>query len=249
VGNLLRTEWFKLSKDRSFRLLAGILVMFSLSYPLMLEDQASLLDWVLHDNGVASLFDSNTYFVKLAPCILAGFFISSEYTMGTLKSITASGYSRVRIYLAKLMVFSVGAVVLSLISPIVMLSVISMKVGVSVFPEWGYLAQIIGLLALYSASFAAIMAAFAIGSANSGITIGFLLLFFMFFDSVIQALSIKFPILATIYDYSVFMRLKELSYIDKGMSGSEWAVYLLIPMATFLVFVWLGAWNFRKRDI
>lgn len=189
----------------------------------------------------------NNYIVKLVPCILAGFFISSEYSMGTIKSIVASGKSRIRIYFAKLMVFSIGAVIISLVFPIVITGVGAILFGFNDMPELGYFLRTMGLTILYAASFASIMALVSSMFTDSGKTIGFLILFFILFDSILYALSQKFAVIEVFFNHSVFKLFLDIGQVDLG--DGDVLKLVLVPILTYIVFGLLGSFIFQKKEI
>src|SRR5699024_2034404 len=64
--------------------------------------------------AIESLHSPDLFLSVLLISILGAFFISSEYSNGTIKNIVASGYHRWQIYIAKLIVFQIGSVLLIL---------------------------------------------------------------------------------------------------------------------------------------
>jgi ABC-2 type transport system permease protein len=123
LGNHIRSELFKLRKNRSFRSLTLILLALAILYPLLIVFDGDSGVIKVNEFYMHSSLGVNNDIIKLIPCFLAGFFISCEYSIGTMKSIVASGNRRIRLYFAKLMVFSIGAIIISLIVPIVMTGV------------------------------------------------------------------------------------------------------------------------------
>lgn len=247
MGNLLKSELFKLRKDRSFKTLSLILIAVSILYPLLIvfDNESEVLK--VSDFYIYNVISGNNYVLKLVPCILAGFFISSEYSIGTMKSITASGNSRMRIYLAKLIAFTVGTIVISLILPIVMTGASAIYFGFHHMPELSYFTQTIGLILLYAAGFASIMALFGIIFTDSGKTIGFSLIFFILFDSILYTLSTKISFLKPVFNYSVFKLLLDINNVNSG--DIHWFTFIIVPIITFMVFALLGSIAFQKKEI
>ncbi|WP_144510455.1 ABC transporter permease [Bacillus sp. FJAT-22090] len=250
MNNLVKSELFKLSKDRSFwTLVIGLAVVAAL-YPLLIfyNDSAAITELV----SVKELFaytglGGNNYIVKLVPCILAGFFISSEYSMGTMKIMGSSGNSRIRIYFAKLLIFTLGAVIISLIFPIVLTGVGAVFAGFYDMPGLSYLLRAIGLTVLYTAAFASIMAFISIIFTDSGKTIGFLILFFILFDSVLYALSQKFSFIELIFNHSVFKLFIDIGAFN--LSNGELFKLTIVPIITYLVLAILGSLVFHRKEI
>lgn len=248
MGNLLKTEWYKLKKDRSFRFLSWMLLAAAVLFPLIEFDNGGPGLPTVNDYYLESILGIHGNIVKLIPSILAVFFISSEYSMGTMKSIVSSGNSRVRIYFAKLLVFSVGTIIISLILPIVMTGASALYFGFQEMPEWTYYLQTIGLIILYGAAFASIMAVFSILFTESGKTIGFLLMFFIFVDWPLQVLAAKVPFFEPIVYHSVFKLIYDIILVNT-LEFNEVLTLVVVPVVTFLAFGILGSFIFLRKEI
>lgn len=250
MNNLLKSELFKLRNDRSFWTLVIGVFAAAVFYPMLIFFDGGALN-----NGSVSVKElyaftalgGNNYIVKLVPCILAGFFISSEYSIGTMKSIGASGNSRLCIYFAKLMAFSFGAVIIALIFPIVMTVMGSIFSGFYDMPELDYIVRTIGLTILYTMAFASIMALAAIILTDSGKTIGFLILFFILFDSILYLLSQKFSLIETVFNNFVFKLFLDISKFNVG--SGELLKLTIVPIITFVVIGLIGSFVFQKKEI
>jgi ABC-2 type transport system permease protein len=248
MDNLWRTEWFKLKKDRSFRFLTWMLVAAAVLFPLIEFDNGASGLPAVSDYYRESILAPHANIVKLIPSILAGFFITSEYSMGTMKSIVSSGKSRMRIYSAKLLAFSMGAVIISLLLPILMTGTSAVYFGFDRMPEMTYYLQTIGLIILYAAAFASIMAIFSILFTDSGKTIGFLLMFFIFADWPLQMLAAKFPFFEPILNHSVFKLIYDISIVD-SLDSDDRLFLVGIPILTFLLFWGIGVLIFQRKEI
>ena len=248
MGNLFKSELYKLKKDRSFLLLTILLVIVSICYPLLIvfDEGAGLIK--ISDFYQSTVLNGNNYVIKLAPCILAGFFISNEYSIGTMKNIGASGNSRFRIYFAKLMVFSIGAIIISLILPIVMTGVSALYSGFHDMPELGYFVKTIGLTILYAASFSSLMALLATILTESGKAIAFMLLFFLLFDGILYGLSTLIPIFELVLKYSIFDLLLKIVNVATFMNGGMNKM-IIVPIITYGIFGLLGSLIFIKKEI
>ncbi|GMK41260.1 hypothetical protein PCCS19_43160 [Paenibacillus sp. CCS19] len=245
MNNLIKAEWFKLRKDRSFWTLIWILTAISLLY---IVDSIYDGDFQLDSLYANDMLGVNFQFMQLVPCILAGFFISGEYAAGTMKSIVSSGNSRMRVYAAKLLVFTIGAAILSILPLLLMTGGVGIYVGFADLPDAGFFFETIGLTLLYAAAFGSIMTVFATLFTESGKSIGFLLVFFMFFGSLLQALSAKLTFLEPLWDYSVFKLLFNIADA-KSLDGGQWFTQLAVPIATIVVFGWLGCRIFQRKEI
>ncbi|WP_028776735.1 ABC transporter permease [Shimazuella kribbensis] len=248
MSNLVKSELFKLRKDRSFWTLVLIIMALAVSYPpfvyFVLGIKSTSMKEIL---SAIALEGVNTYIVKFVPCILAGFFISSEYSIGTMKSIAASGNSRIRIYFSKLLVFSLGAAVIALIFPLIMPSVGLLFFGFYDMPRSDYIIQTVGLTILYACAFASVMALFAILFTDSGKTIGFLIISVSLFDTIMYTFAQKFKIVDIIYNYSVSKLFLDITKFNLG--NEELFKLMIIPILTFLLVGWIGSFIFQKKEI
>ncbi|WML42100.1 ABC transporter permease [Neobacillus sp. OS1-2] len=246
MGNLVKSELYKLRKDRTLWTLIVILMASAIFYPVLIFFDNGANSATVNDFYIGTALSGNDYIVKLVPCILAGFFISSEYSNGTMKSIGASGNNRIRIYFAKLLAFSIGAVIISLVFPLVILAASTILFGAHDLPALDYVIQTMGLTILYAAAFASIMSLFSIIFSDSGKTIGFLLIFFLLFDSILYLLSKEFAFVEAVFNYSVFKLFLD---IKADLSNGAFLKILLVPVITWMVFGFLGSFIFQKKEI
>ncbi|MGE7930634.1 ABC transporter permease [Lysinibacillus xylanilyticus] len=246
MDNLLKSELFKLKKDRSFRKLTLALMIIAALFPLIASingtEQLSVNEIFL------TIIGRNNYVLKLIPCLLAGYFIASEYSLGTMKSIASSGNSRTRIYISKLMVFSFGAIIFSVILPIGMTGTGAILSQFNDMPDLKYFAQIIIFTMLYAAAFASIMMALATVFTDSGKTIGLLILIFLLFDGVMFMLASKITLFEYIYNYSVFKLSYDIININ-ALESIEVFKLAIVPIVSYVIFALVGVFVFLKKEI
>ncbi|WP_129691138.1 ABC transporter permease [Gottfriedia acidiceleris] len=247
MGNLLKTELYKLKNDRSFRTLLFILILFSLLYPFTTNiDSASKLS--LDEYYTYNILSINNDIIKLLPCIFAGFFITSEYSNGTMKSIVSSGNSRLRIYFSKLTMFSIGSAIILLILPIFMSTTAALHFDFNGPTDWMFIFKTYGLITIYGAAFASVMTIIATIFTDNGKTIGFLLMFFALINSLLSFIGSKLTFLQTIIKNSVFMQFPKIYKVNQ-LDHSEVFTLILVPILTFIVLGILGSFIFRKKEI
>ncbi|WP_010651523.1 ABC transporter permease [Oceanobacillus massiliensis] len=248
MGNLLKTEWYKLSKERSFWVLTLFLLGVAVSYPLTLQSGSGASGNDFYRGYILSI---NNEIVRLLPAILAGFFIASEYSIGTMKSIVSSGNGRIRIYFAKLSVFSIGSIIILLILPIFMMGSSLIYMDFDTMPQWSFIFQTIGLTILYAAAFASFMALFATIFGESGKTIGFLLLFLALSGSLLEYVSAKISFLEPIITNSIFLSQSSILAIDQigQWSNGDVLTFIVVPILTFIIFGFIGSIIFLKKEI
>lgn len=250
--NLIRSELFKLRKDRSFRVLLLITAALSLVYPLLyyFDNKSSGHPQFTGAEFLIRFMASNGYMIKFGVAALAGFFIASEYATGVMKTIASSGNDRGRLFTAKLIGFSVGAMAVSIVFPVVSTTEVSLLSGFGHLPEGVdafFIPRALGLTLLYTAGYAAIGALFTAIFTDSGKTIGFSMIFFLMIDTVLGGLGEYMPFFTTVYDYSIF---KLMNDIGKPSIGSgDLPALLLVPVLTIAAAGLLGILVFRRKEI
>ncbi|WP_147534028.1 ABC transporter permease [Bacillus marasmi] len=250
MDNLIKAELFKLRKDRSLWTLVLGLTVAAIIYPMLMlfgDGSVGSQDISVKDLFVNTALGGNNYIVRLVPCILAGFFISSEFSIGTMKSIGASGNSRSRIYFSKLFAFSIGTIIISLVFPVVMMVISSLLSGFNEMPEIDYLVRTLGFTIIYATAFASIMSLFAIVLTDSGKMIGFSILFFILFDSILYMLSQKLSFVEFLFNHSVFKLFLEIGQMN--LENTVLLKMIVVPLTTILAFGYLGSMIFQRKEI
>src|SRR5690606_16678894 len=99
----------------------------------------------------------------------------------------------------------------------------------------------------YAAAFASMMALAAIIFTDGGKTIGFLIIFFIIFDSILYMLSQKFSLFEIIFNYSAFKLFLDIATLD--LESGEFLKLILVPIITFIMFGLIGSFVFQKKEI
>ncbi|WP_152395546.1 ABC transporter permease [Paenibacillus guangzhouensis] len=250
--NLIRVEFFKLRKNRSFWTLLIALSVLSLAYPLLyyFDHRSSGEPQYTGAEFLLSFLSSNAYVIKFGVAVLAGFFISNEYATGVMKTIASSGNTRGRLYAAKLTVFAIGAMAISLVFPIVSTVEVTLLSGFGQLPEGSgaiFLLRVLGLTLLYTAAYAAIGALITAIFTDSGKTIGFSMIFFLMIDVILANVGYKVDFVNTLYKYSIFKLIGDIGRLT--IENGDWPALLIVPILTIGVSAILGILIFRRKDI
>jgi len=248
MSNLIKSEWYKLKRERSLWALTLLLFLVSVFYPLLILFGGGTEVVKVSDIYELTALGGNDLVLRIAPCILAGFFISSEYSIGTMKSMAASGNSRIRIYFANLLVYTIGAVIIALIFPVVMTGAGAIFFNFNNMPGLGYFVQTIGLTILYTAAFASIMAMFATIFTDTGTATGVMIIFFLIFDSILYTISDFITLFEQVANNYVGKLFLDIVNID-AYSGGERLQLVLVPVVTIFMFGIIGSMLFQKKEI
>lgn len=248
MNNLIRSEVSKLLKDQSFRFIVIMLFTVALLAPLFFGDVSDMENNEFYRTYILL---GNQQIVIYLPLILAGFFIANEYQSGTMKLFVASGNSRMSIYLSKLLVYSIGSVVIMTILPTVMSLSSGIIHGFSMFPDQSFFWQHLLLNGLYTAAFSTLVMIAATLLNESGKVIGVLLLFFALFNSILGGISGMFPMLEPFIKNSIFIKYDQLPFLDHldGFGIEEILSFVIYPVGVIIVLSVAGVIIFNRKEI
>lgn len=119
--NLLRADFYKLKRSKSFficllmsvLLVAYIIIDFSSSAHIKEQLSPSTFHWIY------MLFNEKAflpYFIPLFQAIFITMLITNEYSTGTVKDSVSLGFSRIKIYISKLITVSVGSILMMIVA-------------------------------------------------------------------------------------------------------------------------------------
>lgn len=252
--NLLRSEWYKLLRNRSFWLLLSLLFLSAAAYVLLnyFDDpnDGGALSGTTGLDMLTSAMGGNNYIIKIGLSVLAGFYISSEYSTGTIKRAVASGYGRGKYIVAKMIVFVFGSMLTALVFPAVNVALGTMLFGLGDLPgvsESEYLIQSFALTLAFAAAFAALTGAIATLLTDSGKTIGFAFVFYFFADGLYVMAGRHIPFVETLYEHSIFNLINH--YADPQMSAAFFAESLYVPLLVAIAFGAVAVAIFRRKEI
>ncbi|GFZ75852.1 hypothetical protein GCM10008018_21380 [Paenibacillus marchantiophytorum] len=253
MNNLIKSEWYKLRMDRSFRMLILVYSALSLTISIIqycFEMNASEKPQAIGVEVWMSAFSGNKFFLIIGLCILAGSFISSEYSIGVMKSMASSGNRRGSIFRAKLFVYALGGTILALLFPVINFAVATVLSGFGELPNeviYIYVFRTLGLTVLYAAAYASIVLLFATLMAESGKTIAITLVFFLVIEIFFSLVGQYIPFVQKIYDYTVFKLLNDVGKVTLDDYLLMWMIF--IPVITFVCFSIVGAWVYCRKEI
>jgi ABC-2 type transport system permease protein len=117
--NLLRADFYKLRRSKSFFICLGLLVVivayiiidFSSSAHIKEQLSPSTFHWIYMFFQEKAFLP---YFIPVFQAIFITMLITSEYITGTIKDSVSLGFSRMKIYISKLITISMGSILMML---------------------------------------------------------------------------------------------------------------------------------------
>jgi ABC-2 type transport system permease protein len=253
--NLIKAELFKLKRNNTFWVLMGVVtVFFALANYLVIIDW-----WQMHNTGFYNigLKEYNAMDMVKLPLIfnliistLAGFFINIDYTTGTIKNQILSGNKRSHIYLAKLIVFSLGAVITAVILPLITVIIETILLGRSEIYTGTtvmYLLRAFSLYTLIIIAYSSIIMLIASLTKESGKTIIITIIMTIILFVIEKTLVLKYEVVRRIYENSIFYQIYQA--FNPSITSNEIGTNILISLGTFIIMSYCGSRIFKKQEI
>lgn len=254
MSNLVKAELYKLRRNKTFLVLMfGIIGLSTLFHFLIVTDW-----WFMTGTPfeLANLSELNALIFFTVPLFfnffvstLAGFFIATEFSQNSIiKNQLISGNKRAQIFISKYFVFTVGALITTIIIPLVSAIIVVNIVGLNdVFTTSNllYLGKSYGLFMIHFFSFTAIVLLFAIITEDSGKTILFTLLLSAGMFTIEKLVTNEFVI--TIYENTLFYQISVA--FKYSMTNGEILKSIVIGIISFIFFMLLGIFMFHKKEV
>ncbi|WP_152658315.1 ABC transporter permease [Oceanobacillus sp. CFH 90083] len=254
MNNLIRAEFFKLQRNKTFWILIGTITGLSTLFHYLI-----ITDWWMMGNTpfdsidlseLNGLFTFTTpIFFNLIVSTLAAFYISTEFTSsGIIKNQIISGNKRTQIYIAKFLVFSLGSIFVTIVIPLLTAIVLIFLFGrgdIFDFSNMTYLGRAYGLFTLQFLAYIAIILLLAIITNDSGKTIIFSILFTIVMY-VLEKLA-KPAFIEVIYENSIFYQFIEV--FNFKMNYDEIMKSILIGGVSTIIITMCGIYIFNRKEI
>lgn len=254
MTNLIKAEIYKLLRNRTFWVLVGTITGLSgLLHALVLTEWWQLSGTEFDEAGLSEFNALSSFtlplFFNLIISTLAGFYISTEFGQsGVIKNQMLSGNKRTHIYMAKYLVFSVGALILTIILPLVMAIMLVMLFGQGELlngENLAYLGRSYSLFTFQFLSFTAIVLLIAVATEDSGKTILFTLLL-----SIVMFVFEKFgsePLIKMVYENTFFSQFSEA--FKYTLTIGEMFKSIFIGVVSLIIILLCGIFMINRKEI
>lgn len=245
---------YKLKRNRSFWTISLIAAALSvLLHYLIIIDWWSMSGTVFNNAGIGKLNAMAPFttllFFNLIVSPLAGFFLSVEFSQSrSIKNQMMSGNKRSHIFLAKFLVFSLGAVIVAVIIPLVIGIAMVLLLGhgeIFSSQQILFLGRAFSLFLFHFFSYTAIMTLLAIVTEDSGKTIIFSIIM-----TIVIFIIEKFSagtFVAAIYENTFFHELT--SAFQFTMTYEEMAKSIVIGTVSLVVILMFSMFIMNRKEI
>lgn len=254
MTNLFKAELYKLARNKTFWVLIGVTTGISALLHCLI-----LLDWWLLSGtqfDTAGLSELNALspftiplFFNLIVSTLAGYYISTEFTQSAvIKNQMLSGNKRTHIFMAKYLVFSFGAFLVTILIPFITAVILVMIFGqadILNLANLMYLGKAYSLFTLQFLSFTAIVLLIAISAEDSGKTIIFTLVLSIIMFAIEKLITT--PYIKMLYENTFFYQFNEV--FKPSMTGGERLKSTLIGVISLVVTIICGIFMMNRKEI
>ncbi len=276
--NLLRGEFFKLKRNKSFRWCGFATVVMIVMIFATLELVGQIMQGTV-ENGtggvtvtvmgnpvqegeklpleemglpgiIQQLFAGEYMMIVLA--VFVGIFVAGEYSSGTLKNIIGKGYSRTKVYLSRFLVAAAAMVTLILFGVAVCLACGLVFLGTGAFKGsfWGDFAVYIGLQLVMNIALVAVFMLIDEVIRNMAGSISGGLAIAIFATLVVNGLDLLLVRLGVPVQLTDYCILDlSLGCPTEGLGAGAIGSILLISLLWLAAALGVGIWHFRQTDL
>ncbi len=255
MNNLMRAEFYKLQRNKTFWVLIVTITGLSLLLHILVITDWWMMEGTAFDSaGLSELNALSTFtatlILNLVVCTFAGFYISTEFSQsGVIKNQIISGNKRNHIFIAKFLAFSFGSILITVIIPLLTAIIIVILFGrgeILGITNLIYLGRGYSLFTLQLLGFTSIIMLIAIVTEDSGKTIILSIVLSLLID-VVRVFSDFSSILAAFYHHTIFY---QFSYVfNYTLTNGELIKSLLIGGITWMFFTLCGVYIFKRKEI
>lgn len=250
---LLKSDFYKLSKTKSFFICLCILLGLAVGYVFLSHYSYQFVSTEPHPGAsvfVAETFSANSLIFS---AIVVSLFVACEFGFGTIKNTASKGFGRTEIYASKLIVSCVVSTVFLLAYSLasVVTGTILWGFGPVEPGYWQELLQIIGLEALLNLAFTSVFVFFASLVRQTGGAIAINICLMSFASAMVQMGQMLLHYLFKVeWNISQYLISSNISVVSQGDLTQETILRaLIVGIVYFAVTTLSGVWLFSKRDI
>jgi len=256
--SILKADFFRLFKSKSFYICALVsavlfgLAIFVLDWSIKVTAaQGFEMAFPYNDAlsyGIVSFMDGTVHMIT---GIFVAIFVTSEFSHGTMKNVVSKGFSKVYIYLSKLIAMTVAEYIIvfaTFVTGTLCAWIVTKEFG-SLSGDFGeYFFKSIGIELYLSFALIALMLMVSMSIKNMGGSIAINILGVMSLGNILFSLleymvngKIKFSKFSLIYNISFYTKM--------GASGSDYIRSLIVGAVFLIVSTVLGILIFKKSDV
>ncbi|MDF2543722.1 MAG: putative rane protein [Herbinix sp.] len=266
MKNLLRSDFYKLFKSKTFYICALVASVLSAASIFILkwansvmqsqgvvEDPATgaVINVLPYKDGLSfgiAVFSDNT--IPLFIGIIISILLSAEFTHGTMKNVVSKGFARHKVYLSKFLTMVTAAVIFMIIVSIVATLSASIALGAFGTLSGTLLLQLIrvwGIEILLVSAFVSVFVMVAMVVRNNGGVIAINICLLLFANLVYSLLELIFRHKIPFSDYSLLVNMASMANFQP--EGEVIVRAIIVGVCFLAVSLFIGLSMFRKVDV
>lgn len=264
MNNLLKSDFYRLFKSRSFYIctliasllygLSAFIIKWTYDTMIKLEGFGEAADYPFKSglSYALSSFSSGDIFLFMA--IIIAVYTASDYTHGTMKNVVSKGFSKINIYMSKLITMSAACLIVILAMFIVGLISGAIVTGklTDTNPVYGTALQtlrMIGIEILLSIAVVALFIMISMLVRNTGVAIAINIVGVIYFGRLIfQILDMIFKVKESLTRFSL-MEVSSSFYNKLVDSSDDLIRAVLVGLAYLAVSTVAGIFAFKRMDV
>lgn len=261
MNSLLKSEFYKLKKSKSFYILVFVSMLLALTVALAHQAGANMesnagnasskLSAMVSEFGGAWLIKEalNEGILPLIIAIFVSIFVSVDFNLGTIKNIVSKGFNRQKIYFVKFIISS--------FTGLIMLTCFILTACIAGTLMWGFdpngIANTTGLLTLFLTqslmviAYVAIFVFTSMSLRSSGASIGVNICVVLLLSSLLQAFNLIFGGRIDLGSFWVSDNMTKL--ITFSPTSTDLIRGITVALVYILLSTILGIKLFQKQDI
>ncbi len=257
MSKLIKADLYRLFRTKSYYICTGILLVMSILSLLIMKGTEiflgevvfSLLELTGISYGASAVAGGD---IVIFTAIFISVFITQEFVFGTMKNVVSKGFSRVKIYLSKLITMIVATAIM-----LIALFIVSTVAATIATGELGeitgtFVLEFLRMFAIELLLYSALSSVFvmiAMIVRSNGATIAINIIGVIMFSSLIYELvSLLFKRKYNFYDYSLLNNINTY-YINMSPAFEDIIRSIIVGVAFLTVSTLIGVLVFRKTDV
>lgn len=258
--NLLKSDFYRLFKSKSFYICTIVYTILRIASAVIMEFTVRLIannanvttvpGSVLKDGISYGLTSFTQGGANLYIAIFVAIFITADFTHGTMKNVVSKGFSKLQVYLSKIVTMMAVTYLMLLTSFIfstITATILTGKFGTFTLTYVGQIFQVIGIELLLYAALVAVFTMIAMVVRNAGGTIAINIVGIVMVGPVIFQVLELFVKKIHFTDYELSQNI--ISFINLTPNSEDVIRAIIIGLAYFVVTTGVGILAFTKSDV
>lgn len=260
MNRLIQSDFYRLFKSKSYYICTGVALFLLITNVLLANwltisagEENPMYAIFPYKDGISyglTVFSNSNILMIIA--IFTAIFVTAEFAHGTMKNAVSKGFSKLQIYLSKMITMTAAAFLVFLVSfiaAVITTTIITGTVGEFTGEYVGYIFKTIGIELLLNVALTSVLVMVSMIFRNLGGVIAIDII------GVLTLGTLIFSLLELLFDgkikFTEFSLLNNISLyaINQAVDGSDYLRSTIVAIAFLVVSSALGIFAFKKADV